>query len=164
MRGDRLVKTLLKHQVRREDVDYIAGLADDLPVKELVDGIYINLEVRRDPSRFEGYSPLLVPSHDAFQAALRLFEDGHIGVEGVAAVAEQLVVTLQRRPPSLLRSAADMVSRGAVSIDTVAALWTTLQRRGLAPDYFVVDASRGEPASRRRREPGEFLTPEAMRG
>jgi len=164
MRGDALIKTLLKHQVRREDALYIAGLADGLPERDLVDGIYINLEVRKDPNRFEGFSPIVVPSHDAFQAALRLFEDGHIGIEGVASVAEQLVVTLQRRPPSLLRSAADMVSRAAVSIETVASLWTTLQRRGLAPDYFVVDASHATPPARKHREPGEFFTPVRLRG
>jgi hypothetical protein len=162
LRGDGLVKVLLKHQVRREDADFIAELSDGLPMRELVDGIYINLEVRHDPSRFAGYSPLLVPSHDAFQAALRLYEDGHISVEGVAGVAEQLVVTLKRNPPSLLRSAADMISRGAVGIETVAQLWSALQKRGLAPDYFTVDASRvGEP--RRHHTPGDFLTPAALR-
>lgn len=162
LRGDALVKVLLKHQVRREDADFIAGLADGLPERELVDGIFINLEVRHDPSRFAGFSPLLVPSHDAFQASLRLFEDGHISVEGVAMVAEQLVVSHKRNPPSLLRSAADMVARGAVGIETVAQLWPALQKRGLAPDYFTVDPTRiGEP--RRHHTAGDFLTPASHR-
>lgn len=163
LRGDALVKVLLRQQVRREDAEFIAGLAEGMPERETVDGIYINLEVRHDPSRFEGFSPLLVPSHDAFQASLRLFEDGHLSAEGVGMVAEQLVVAHKRNPPSLLRSAADMVSRGAVGIETVAQLWPSLQRLGVAPDYFKVDASRGgEP--RRRHVPGEFLVPAAMRG
>jgi hypothetical protein len=77
-------------------------------------------------------------------------------------VAEQLVVAHKRNPPSLLRSAADMVARGAVGIETVAQLWPSLQRRGVAPDYFKVDASRGGEV-RRRHVPGEFLVPAALR-
>lgn len=163
LRGDALIKTLLKHQVRREDADYIASLSDGLPERELVAGIFINLEVRRDPNRFAGFSPLLAPCHDTFQASLRLYEDGHLSIDGVAMVAAQLVEMHKRNPPSLLRSAADMVARGAVTIDTVAELWPALQKRDLAPEYFTVDASRSNHAPRRRHTPGDFLTPEAMR-
>ena len=163
LRGDALVKTLLKHQVRREDADYAASLADGMPERELVQGIYINLEVRKNPERFAEFHPRLVPCHDTFQASLRLFEDGQIDEDGVAAVAHQLVVTLHRQPPSLLRSAADMVARGAVGLATLERLWGVLQARGLAPDYFVVDADRVPSHPRPEAVSGGFLTPEAMR-
>lgn len=164
LRDEELVKTLLKHQVRREDAEYVASLAADLPKKELVRAIYINLEVRRNPDRFTAFGARVVPCHDAFQAALRLFEDGQIDAEGVAAVAHQLVVTLRREPPSVLRSAADMVSRGAVGLETIATLWDTLQARGLAPDYFVVDPGRVASHPSPEVPEGGFLTPEEMRG
>ena len=163
LRGDALVKTLLKHQVRREDADYAASLADGMPERELVQGIYINLEVRKNPERFAEFHPRLVPCHDTFQASLRLFEDGQIDEDGVAAVAHQLVVTLRRQPPSLLRSAADMVARGAVGLATLERLWGVLQARGLAPDYFVVDADRVPSHPRPEAVSGGFLTPESMR-
>ena len=163
LRGDALVKTLLKHQVRREDADFVALQASDLPSRELVQSIYINLEVRRDAAPFAAFGTRLVACHDAFQAALRLFEDGHIGLDGVGAVAEQLVVTLRREPPSLLRSAADMVARGAVGLATIERLWGALQARGLAPDYFVVDPLRLLSHPRPAASAGGFLTPESMR-
>ena len=164
LRGEALKKTLLKHQVRREDADYVVGLATGLPEKELVQSIYINLEVRKTPEIFANFGARLVPCHDTFQAALRLFEDGHIAEEGVMAVAEQLVVTLQRKPVSLLRSAADLVARGAVGLGTIERLWGALQARELAPDYFVVDAARVPSHPRPQVTSGGFLTPEALRG
>ena len=92
LRGDALAKTLLKNQVRREDADYCTSLAEGMPERELVQSIYINLEVRRDPLRFSEFGPRLVPCHDSFQAALRLYEDGQIDDEAVLAVAHQLVI------------------------------------------------------------------------
>lgn len=163
LRGDRLVKVLSHHGVAPEDARYVADLADGLPEKEIVRGIYINLEVRKNPQLFEGFSPRLVPCHDTFQAALRLYEDGHISVDGVLDVAEQLVVTFARQPPSLLRSAADMVARLGVGLETVAALWDALQERELAPDYFIVDPSR-LPMHPRPTVPSDgWLTPERLR-
>lgn len=163
LRDEALVKTLLKHQVRREDAEYAALQASDLPHRELVHSIYINLEVRRNPERFSEFGPRLVPCHDTFQAALRLFEDGHIGQDGVAEVAEQLVVKHRRQLPSLLRSAADMVARGAVGLDTLERIWGVLQKRGLAPDYFVVDPARVSSHPRPAAVSGDFFTPESMR-
>ena len=163
LRGDALAKTLLKNQVRREDADYCTSLAEGMPERELVQSIYINLEVRRDPLRFSEFGPRLVPCHDSFQAALRLYEDGQIDDEAVLAVAHQLVITHHRAPPSLLRSAADMVARGAVGLDTVDKLWLALQNRGLAPDYFVVDRARLASHPRPKVEVGGFLTPASLR-
>ncbi|MFO0747685.1 MAG: phosphatase domain-containing protein [Myxococcota bacterium] len=163
LRGERLVKVLSHNGVAAEDGHYVASLADGMPEKEIVRGIYINLEVRRNPELFEGFSPRVVPCHDTFQAALRLYEDGHIAVEGVLDVAEQLVVTFARRPPSLLRSAADMVARRGVGLATVAELWDALQARELAPDYFVVDPGR-LPMHPPPNVPSDgWLTPERAR-
>lgn len=164
LRGDPLVRTLLKQHVRREDADLIASLSQDMPSRELVTGLYINLEVHRDPRQFNAFGPRLIPCHDAFQAALRLAESGHIAHEGVLDVARSLVDTYRKRPPSLLRSAADMLARGAVRVDTVERLWPMLQGEGLAPEYFVVDPGL---AARAPREPrpaeGAFFTPDALR-
>jgi len=163
LRGDDLVETLLHNGVGDEDAHYIANLSDGMATKEIVRGIYINLEVRKNPQLFEGFSPRLVACHDTFQAALRLFEDGHISQDGVLDVAEQLVVTYARQPPSLLRSAADLVSRGGVGLATVAALWDALQERELAPDYFVVDATRVPNHLPPEVPQSGWLTPERLR-
>lgn len=162
LRKDTLKKTLLRHQVRREDADYVTMLADDLPERELVKSVFINLEVRKDPSRFAAWGPHLVPCHDTFQAALRLYEDDQLTDHGVAAVAEQLVVTLHRQPPSLLRSAADLVARGALGLATLERLWPRLQAAGLAPDYFVVDPKRIPQHARPAHADSPWLTPKAL--
>ena len=62
------------------------------------------------------------------------------------------------------RSAADMVARGAIGLATLERLWGVLQARGLAPDYFVVDAARAvsHPRPAAAAE-GGYLTPASMR-
>ncbi|MCC6624793.1 MAG: hypothetical protein IT385_26320 [Deltaproteobacteria bacterium] len=163
LRGDELVKILVHHAVAHEDARFVAGLADGMPARELVRGIFINIEVRRNPALFEGFSPRLVACHDTFQAALRLFEDGHIQRDGVLEVAEQLVVTYARQPPSLLRSAADLVGRGGIGLSTVADLWGALVQKSLAPDYFVVDPGRIAMHPRPDVPREGWLTPERLR-
>jgi len=163
LRGDDLVKVLVHHGVASEDARYAAGLADGMPARDLVRGIFINIEVRRNPALFEGFSSRLLACHDTFQAALRLYEDGHVGRDGVLEVAEQLVVTFARQPPSLLRSAADLVGRGGVGLATVAELWDALVKRRLAPDYFVVDPTRIAEHVRPEGPRDGWLTPERLR-
>lgn len=166
LRGDALRRTLLKNQVRREDVDYVVGLASDLGrTHDIVDTIYINLANRSEPSRFADFSPRVVACWDTFQMALRLYEDGRVPRQAVLDVARVLVRRYERHPPSLLKSAADMVQRERIGLQTIASLWEDMVAEDLAPDYFVVDASRmdGHPTPSKEREDA-MLTPEAYLG
>ncbi|MCA9513696.1 MAG: hypothetical protein KC635_02025 [Myxococcales bacterium] len=162
LRGDLLVRTLLKNGVRDEVARYAAGLADGMPEREMVELIFINLENRTNPERFAGFSTRLIPCSDTFQMALRLFEAGHISEESTLNVARTLVTRYQRHPPSLLRSAAELVQRRALGLDTLARLWPAMREQDLAPDYFVVDETRLEAHPRPGvEEPGTMLTPES---
>ena len=142
LRGDWLRRTLLKNAVRKEDASYICGLCEGMREAELVELIFINLENRSDPRHFASYAPNVLPCHDTFQMALRLGESGHITRESVLDVARVLVTHYDQHPPSLLRSAADLVARGSLGLETLADLWNDMRARDLAPDYFVVDTSR----------------------
>lgn len=161
LRGDALNRTLLKNGVRQEDVEYIIGLTEDLPEREVVELILINLENRTDPRRFARFSPRVVACHDTFQMALRLYEDGHITADSVIEVGRVLTTRYARQAPSLLRSAADLVARGQIGLETLGSLWDGMRAADVAPDFFVVDVARMEahppPV---RPEPGAMLTPE----
>jgi hypothetical protein len=56
-----------------------------------------------------------------------------------------------------------MVSRGTISLETVARLWPDLQSRGLAPDYFVVDPTRLAQHPRPSVDRDGWVTPAALR-
>ncbi len=160
LRGRALRRTLMKNDVRREDADYIAGLAAGLPEQEVVELIFINLENHTDPARLSMFSALLTPCRDTFQMALKLYEADHITADAVVDVARTLVERYEKNPPSLLRNAADLVSRGAIGLQTISELWTDLRVADLVPDYFVVDESRLAAHPRPEPpEPGPMLTP-----
>jgi len=163
VRGERLQRTLLRHGVRREDADYVARLAEGMPEAELVELIFINLENKTQPERFAAFPPNVVAASDTFQMALRLYEERHITRESVLDVARTLHTRYQRRPPSLLRSAADLVGRGQVGLGTVAELWETLRAHDIVPDYFVIDEARvaSHPPPTVERG-GALLTPESL--
>lgn len=162
LRGEALAWVLSKQSVRQEDVAYILELSEGMPKKDLVQRIFINLEVGRDPSRFAAFERRLVPTYDTFQTALRLYQDGHLGEEGVMRVALELVQHYRRNSPSLLRSIADFVGRGGVKLETVKTLWAELKTRGLVPDYFVLDES--QRLEEKKEDVGDgFLTPKAFR-
>ncbi len=163
LRGEQLQRTLLKRGVRAEDAAYVRDLADEVPAREMVGRVYINLENKSDPSRFADFGPSLVPCWDTFQMALSLYEDGHLLAPSVGDVGAALIENYGRNAPSLLRSAADLVSRGHLGLANLQALWPTLVERELAPDYFVVDeARRDEHPPAPAPKPGAMRTPKGL--
>ena len=164
LRGEPLRRTLVERGVHKEDAAYIVALAAPLPERDLVELILINLENRSKPQRFAAFGRAVLPCHDTFQMALRLFELGHITRQSVLDVARVLVTRYDRHPPSLLKSAADVVARGGLGLATLVELWNDLRAADLAPDYFVVYASRlADHPVPPPRTPGEWLTPPELR-
>ncbi|MFT7581339.1 MAG: hypothetical protein ACI9MR_003014 [Myxococcota bacterium] len=160
LRADRLRRTLLQNGVGPEDAAFIVSLTENLPTQEIVAGIFINLENKSAPERFAAFDPRVLPCSDTFQMALRLFEDGHLTKNRALEVGETLVQRYHKHPPSLLRSAAELVSRGGVGLATIAALWDEMVAREIAPDYFRVDETRiaAHPVPDRTVGTG-FMTP-----
>jgi hypothetical protein len=162
IRGDALVAILLRLAVRREDAERIAALAEGLPVRDRVKAAFINLEVRKNPRRFQHHGRVH-PCFDSIQTALVLHEKGLIPVRGVVEVAHQMATQFQRRATSLVRSVADGLERGLFSGATIEAVWPSLQHEGLAPGYFRVDHDRLPTPPSRERDDG-FMTPAEIRG
>lgn len=162
IRGDDLTAILLGLAVRREDAERITALAEGLPLRDRVKAAFINLEVRKNPRRFEQHGRIH-PCFDSIQTALVLHEKGLIPVRGVVEVAHQMATQFQRRATSLVRSVADGLERGLFSGATIEGVWPQLQHEGLAPGYFRVDHDRLPPAPSRERADG-FMTPAELRG
>ncbi|MCB9729719.1 MAG: hypothetical protein H6744_05445 [Deltaproteobacteria bacterium] len=158
LRGERLVRTLRRNHVDIEDSAYIDELSADLPAAELVHRVYINLETRTPPARFEGYGPRLVPCYDSFQMALHLVQDRKIAAQAALDVGRALLDRPERQPLGLLRSAFDLVERGVLSLATLRELWPDLHRRHLLPTWVALSDEAGPPLLSLSDPPG-FLTP-----
>jgi len=99
----------------------------------IVQRIYINLERRTPLTFFAAFGTRLVPAFNYLQTAACLFQDGHLGLPAVAAVARSLVETSGYTPGRLENSLADIERRGHLTNDAAVAVREYLGRLGILP-------------------------------
>ena len=87
-------------------------LATKMVPAAAVSRIFINLERRTPPSNFQRFGPRLVPTFNYLQTAACLFQDGHLTLPAVAAVAQALIGQSGYTPERLANSLADIERRG----------------------------------------------------
>jgi hypothetical protein len=89
---------------------------------EIVGRIFIHLDRRSPPRRFDRYGVRLVPIYNYFQAALVLHEDGRLAADAVVRVAVEMVDRHAYSLEALRNSLQDLLRRGRLSVDTVRSL------------------------------------------
>jgi hypothetical protein len=89
-----------------------------IPGKEVVDRIFIRLAQSSAPARFQPLGGRVVPIHSWLQAALVLFQDGHLGLPALLSCGEEVAEKLgnSRAVGALVQ---DVVRRGLVDRATV---------------------------------------------
>ena len=85
-----------------------------------VDRILIHLETGSPTARFAALGPRVVPTFNTLQAALVLFSDGRLSVDGFANVVEEMRAEYDYGKARLERSLEDAVRRGIVERERVA--------------------------------------------
>jgi len=93
-------------------------LAQSLPAQDIVARIFINLERRTPPASFRVFGSRLVPTHNYFQTAACLFEEGILDMAGVATVARALLESPGYTPERLMNSLEDIHRRGHLAAPT----------------------------------------------
>ena len=143
-----LYADVLAGRITAEDLDGILGplgvdrrlialakeLAAAVAPADVVRRIFINIERRTPPKNFRAFGARLVPSFNYFQTAGCLFEEGHLTLPAVAAVAETLIGGSGYTPARLANSLADIVRRGHLQSASAARLRDYLQTRDLLPE------------------------------
>jgi hypothetical protein len=89
-------------------LDLTAAIVKDDPVRR----IYIHLDGRSPPARFNRYGRRVVPIYNYFQGALVLFSDGVLGSGSVVRVAHEMVERYGYQLGELANSLQDLVRRG----------------------------------------------------
>jgi hypothetical protein len=117
-------------------------LAAAVTPADAVARIYINLERRTPPSTFHRFGPRLVPTFNYLQTAACLFQDGHLTLPAVAAVARSLIDASGYTPERLANSLADIERRGHLHPPSAIAVRAYLAAQAALP-----------PRARRRRSP-----------
>jgi len=115
---------------------------------EVVLRIYINLERRIPLANFHVFGPRLVPAFNYLQTAACLYEDGHLSIDAVAAVARSLAEASGFSPERIANSINDIERRGHLSSRTAAEIRSSLTAVGVLPGVVAV-ASVKQPWWRR---------------
>lgn len=149
----------------------IHSALDRLPPCDPVERIIIHLDRKSPPIRFEAYGSRVVPIYNYFQAALVLFEDGHLSAAAVARLAGALRDHHSFALPMLLRSFQDCLRRGVLSTKAAQSLGALSDGVGIrreildafAEEAGRMDGMRPEPADRVARAAFVPDYPELMR-
>lgn len=105
-----------------EAIESARTALDRLGTSEAVERIFIRLEKGVPPQRFASLGARVVPVHSWFQAALVLFELGHISAQSAARVRDAVIRDGGRDAWAVGALCQDLVRRGHVGAGTVGAL------------------------------------------
>lgn len=171
-----LLSQILKNAgVYQDDALRTITLFESLSRAEVaVERIFIRLDRRSPPRRFERYGPRLVPIYNYFQAALVLFEDQRLDASSVVRVAVEMVDKHLYSLEALRNSLQDLVRRGRLRGETLRSLGAAIVGGERSGDerYSLVTLGPGLgelPGTRETlralahglRDLGDFATPAA---
>jgi hypothetical protein len=118
-------------------VDLILRLQDLVPSNDPVEKIYINLAEDTDSDYYLKFGRRIVPTYDAFQAALDLYQDDRIGLSHVTQVANRLIHKYDYSKEEIERSYDDMIRRGRLSSNTCEKVDPELKTAQILPADFA---------------------------
>ncbi|MEY3011456.1 MAG: hypothetical protein RIT45_191 [Pseudomonadota bacterium] len=127
------LRALLDHVGAYPDErDAILAALAALPREEVVRRVFIHLDSRSPPSRYDGYGGRVVPTFNAFQIVASLYSDGLCGPTEVRVVADDLITAWRVDGPGIAGSLEDAVRRGIVSSEAAERLAREVLPMGLA--------------------------------
>jgi hypothetical protein len=129
------------------------SLMENIKSSQKVRRIFIHLDKRSPPARFDRYGPRVVPIYNYFQAAAVLYEDGVLDAPAIVRVATDMVEHGGYDIDALCNSYQDLVRRGRLSREATHRLGTELDGtsrpivHALGARVRALGAARAEPAS-----------------
>ncbi len=136
---EREIRKILQHyKVGGQQVDTILRLLEDVPKQDPVEKMYINLAADTDPEYYLKFGRRVLPTYNAFQLALDLFQDQRLSLKHVMNVAIDLMSNYGFGVEDLERSFDELVRRPVLSAETSAAILPILKSEMLIRPAFEV--------------------------
>jgi hypothetical protein len=139
---DLLEEILARAGAYEDQAQRAVTLADALPAGDAVRRIFIHLDRRSPPSRFDRYGARLVPIFNYFQAAMVLFQDGQLNAPSVVRVALEMVDKFGYSLDALRNSLQDLMRRGRLSPAAASQLGQELAQEGAVPSLGALPSAR----------------------
>lgn len=131
------IRALLKNFfVTGEQVDRILYIQSQIPEKDPVEKIYINLAEDTDPDYYLKFGRRTLPTANTFQVAVDLFQDQRLTTEDVYTVAQDMIYNYNYTPEQLARSFDDLVRRHLLGETCVNSLVPFMMEKGLLPANY----------------------------
>jgi hypothetical protein len=131
-----LERLLTEAGVYPDDAVRTVALSESLPRAEAVERIFIHLDRRSPPRRFDRYGARLVPIYNYFQAALVLYQDRRLSPAAVVRIAVEMVDKHGYSLQALRNSLQDLLRRGRVQLPSVRALGAAIAEGAGATDLL----------------------------
>jgi hypothetical protein len=159
---EQLRDILVEAEVYSSPMGRILEMAEDIRLDDAVGRIFINLERRTAPGRFLVFGPRVVPIVNYFQAALVLWSDGVMTVDGLLRVAGEMIERDDYGLVELSNSFQDLLRRrvlGSADVDQLASQSESAEMGALPPGFGERFVGRVRAlAPRGPIEPVEFET------
>jgi hypothetical protein len=161
LRGEDLETRLLAEGIPGDEAGYVRSLAEGIPSKARVERIYIHLERRSPPERFEPWAPMVTPCYDTLQTTILLVQDGMLPPDAIVEVAQNLGTNHGYGPIATLRSVADLIERNLIVPEQVEPFWDELTTMGMLPSWLEIRSQfkKGALLQRQPIDPAEMVTP-----
>lgn len=127
---------LEKFSVTGEQVDTILNLQLDIPENDPVEKIYINLATDTDSDYYLKFGRRTVATANTFQVSIDLVQDQRLSLEGLYAVAQDMIYNYDFTPEELGKSLDEMVRRKLLGQAAFHLILNFLIEKGLLPPDF----------------------------
>ncbi len=113
------IRSLLNSlKVMDNQVDLILDLQSQVAKSDPVEKVYINLADDTDADYYVKYGLRTLPTYNAFQTSLDLYQDKKLDIEHVVKVANRLITKYEYSPEELEYSFDDLIRRTRMSVET----------------------------------------------
>jgi hypothetical protein len=130
--GPHEIRSILeKLHVTGEQVDQILMLQSQIPENDPVEKIYINLATDTDPDYYLKFGRRTLATYNTYQVALDLVQDQRLSLEGLYAVAQDMIYNYGFSPEELMKSFDEMIRRGILGQTFYDKVRPYLEEKGL---------------------------------
>jgi hypothetical protein len=113
--GPSEIRTILeKFYVSGEQVNTILEMQSQIPERDPVEKIYINLATDTDPDYYLKFGRRTLATYNTFQVALDLFQDHRLDLDGVYNVLQDMIYNYSFTPEELMKSFDEIIRRSVI--------------------------------------------------
>ncbi|MFN8791533.1 MAG: phosphatase domain-containing protein [Bdellovibrionales bacterium] len=119
-----------------DQIDQILLLQSQVPPRDPVEKIYINLAKDTDPDYYLKFGRRTMPTMNTFQVAVDLYQFGILGLEDIYEVTENMTTEYDYTPEELMSSFQELIRRGVIQEKSYSQMKPFFVQKGLLHSSF----------------------------